>query len=92
MCKDENDDENKIEDFLEYDVSNIEWLRVCNSQIPYSELLDKNALGEYFKNENKKYCEQNGLCEICRNPLQERTEYKDGMISEKYWICKYGCN
>jgi len=85
-CKD-----NDISDFLEFGVESIEWLRVCNSQITYTELLDKNALQEYFKSENEKYCEEQGICNVCRNPLIEFTEKEDGMTSEKYWNCSYGC-
>ena len=84
-------DENNIEDFLEFSVENVEWLRVCNSQIQYTELLDKNALLEYFKSKNDKYCEEQGICNVCRNPLIEFAEKEDGMTSEKYWTCSYGC-
>jgi len=84
-------EDNDISDFLEFGVESIEWLRVCNSQIPYTELLDKNAFHEYFRSENEKYCEEQGICNVCRNPLIEFAEKEDGMTSEKYWACSYGC-
>ena len=89
-------DENNIEDFLEFSVENAEWLRVCNSQIPYTELLDKNALQEYFKSENDKYCKEQGLCAICRNPLEKFDSYEEVSGSQRLieveFRCPYGCS
>lgn len=77
-----------IENFLEYEVENIEWLRCLNGQIPILDILDKNTIYEYLREQNEKYCEEQSLCPICRNPLKE---YKDEMINERYWACQYGC-
>jgi len=89
-------DENNIEDFLEFSVENVEWLRVCNNQIQYTELLDKNAFDEYFKFENDKYCEENGLCTVCRNPLEKFDSYEEvsgsRQLVEIDFRCRYGCN
>ena len=95
LC-DSLDCDNSIEDFLEYGVESIEWLRVCNSQIQYTELLDKNALQRYFINENEKYCEENGLCTVCRNPLEKFDSYEEVSGSQRLvetdFRCRYGCN
>ena len=90
------DDVNDISDFLEYGVEDVEWLRVCNSQIPYTELIDKNAIRDYLVEKNSQYCEKNGLCEICRNPLKRYD------LSEEVWgskqvvgyeySCEFGCS
>jgi len=89
-----NEDTN-IENFLEYSVEDIIWARVANEKINYSEIIDKNALLSYFKEKNEKYCAENCLCEVCRNPLTEFTEYEDicgsMQISEIYYSCPNGC-
>ena len=84
-------DDNDICDFLEYNVEDIEWLRCINGQISILDLIDKSAFLSYLEDKNEKYCEDNGLCKVCRNPLKEYIEYEDGMPSERYWACSYGC-
>jgi len=83
--------DNDIENFLEHSVESLEWLRVCNGQIPYTVLLDKNTFKQYFISENERYCDQEGICPECRNPLKEFVEMEDGIISERYWSCGNGC-
>ena len=88
-------DDNDICDFLEYNVEDIEWLRCINGQIPYTELIDKNALLSYLENENEKYCNDNGLCVICRNPLikkEQIEEYWGSKMTIGYdWVCEHEC-
>ena len=88
--------DNSIEDFLEFGVESIEWLRVVNCQIAFTELLDKNALQEYFKSENEKYCEEQGICNVCRNPLEKFDSYEEVCGSKRLveieFRCPYGCN
>jgi len=97
----ENKKENEImdyniEDILEYDVEDISWLMVLNGKIPFTELIDKTAFLEYLENKNNKYCSDNGLCNVCRNPLKEFESYEDvfgsSQLIEREYICQYGCN
>jgi|GEM_PF-3291939 len=84
-----------IEDLFEYDVSDPLWLRVCNSQIPYTELINKNALLLYLQERNQKYCDEQCLCEVCRSPLVEieesRGEHFGTNCGEVMWHCPNGC-
>ncbi|OHD22841.1 MAG: hypothetical protein A2Y34_04435 [Spirochaetes bacterium GWC1_27_15] len=89
------DDSNDIENFLEYSVENVEWLRCINGQIPYTELIDKNALLSYLEECNERHCDQNGLCEVCRTPLVEaeesRGEHFGTSCGEVMWHCPNNC-
>jgi hypothetical protein len=83
--------ENDIEDFLEYDVSRWEYFLVMKGKKSFVELIDRSSFLFYLEEQNRIYCEQEGLCPECRNSLKEFTEYEDGMISEMYWACSKGC-
>jgi len=89
-------DDTNIEDFLEYNVSDITWLRVINHQIPYTELINKTGFLNFLISENDKYCEENGLCTICRNPLEKFDSYEEVCGSQRLvesdFRCRYGCN
>jgi len=89
-------DENNIEDFLEFSVENVEWLRVVNSKISYTELIDKSAFLSYLEGKNEKYCEENGLCIVCRNPLEKFDSYEEVSGSRRLveieFRCPYGCS
>lgn len=86
---------NDIEDFLEYQVEDIIWLRVANNLVPYTELINRDYLINYIKERNQKFCEDNGLCSECRSPLVERVEFEEiwgsKQESERYWCCPRGC-
>lgn len=88
-------EDNDISNFLEFNVTDIEWLRVINGKIPYTTLIDKDAFLSYLERENEKYCNDNGLCLVCRNPLvkeQQIEEYCGSkMVVNEYWVCPYGC-
>ena len=88
-------DDNDICDFLEYNVEDIEWLRCINGQISILDLIDKSALLSYLEEKNEKYCEELGICTVCRTPLVEKVEYEEiwgsKQVSERYWCCPYGC-
>jgi AAA15 family ATPase/GTPase len=87
--------DNNIENFLEYDVSDPIWLKIINGQIPLIEIIDKITLISYLESENKKFCANNCLCEICRNPLDEYIDYEEvwgnKRISNIYYSCPNGC-
>lgn len=92
----EYDDRIGIDDlFDEYDVSDPMWLNVCNGKVSYHELINKSALLSYLQMKNDEYCEQNGLCNVCRNPLvevkEDRGEHFGTDCKEKVLICEYGC-
>ena len=82
------DNENDIENFLEYDVQNDEWLQCINGEIHLLELLDENSILEYLKEKNKKYCDERCLCSKCRETL---VEYSQGEYEDVYWSCLNHC-
>jgi len=82
---------NDIADFLEYDVESLEWLMVLNNKVPYTTLFNESAIFDYLNSESEKYCNQEGICHECRNPLKEFIEYEDGRIIERYLACPNGC-
>lgn len=94
-CNTYDDTDTNIESILDYSVEDIIWVRVLNQQIPYTELINKNAFYDYLNEQNIKYCEDNCLCSVCRTPLVEKVEMEEiwGSMqeSERYWHCPYGC-
>jgi len=86
---------NDISDFIEYDVSDNEWIRLINKEIPIIDILDENAFYEYLETENTRYCKQEVLCPECRGKLVEKIEYEEiwgsRRESERYLICENGC-
>jgi hypothetical protein len=89
LCDCENN--NDIENFLEYDVSDPIWLQILNNPKQLSDIICWNSLFQYMVEKHEKYCADNCLCETCRSELVEYTEYVDGIISDIYWSCKNGC-
>jgi len=86
MC--DNNNENDIEKFLEFEVYNDEWLQCINGEIHLLELIDENAILEYLKEQNQKYCDEHLLCLKCREPL---VEYKLSKYEDVYWSCPNHC-
>ena len=85
-----------IEDFLEYQVDDIMWLRVLSGRVPITELIDKEAFKDFLKSENDQYCNANGLCEECRSPLERFPTYEEvcgsRRLVEVEYRCPHGCN
>jgi len=56
---------------------------------------NKSALLSYLEECNEKYCEDNGLCRSCRNPLKEYESKEElwGSIQtvEELWACPNNC-
>jgi len=67
--RNKSNDDNDIENFLEYDVSNDIWIKFINKEIPIIEILDENAFYDYLETENEKYCKQEGICPECREEI-----------------------
>ncbi len=63
----------EIEDLLKYDLDSKEWLQVVNNQKIWSDLFDGSKVKEYLQYLNKRYCEDNNLCPICRSELVNNT-------------------
>ncbi|MDD4188281.1 MAG: hypothetical protein PHX04_05970 [Bacilli bacterium] len=81
-----------IGEILEFNVENHEFLEILNGNRPISDIICWHSLGLVLKEMNEKYCAQNCLCESCRSPLEEYTEYDiDGRVSGMHWSCKNGC-
>jgi hypothetical protein len=83
--------DNNIENFLEYSVENDEWLEILNNPKKLSTIVSWDSLFRYMVSEHEKYCAENCLCETCRSELVEYTEYVDEKISDMYWSCPNGC-
>ena len=75
--RNKSNDDNDIENFLEYDVSNDIWIKFINKEIPIIEILDENAFYDYLETENEKYCKQEGICPECRGNLVLKVEYEE---------------
>jgi hypothetical protein len=90
----ENND-NNIENFLEYDVSNDEWLQILNNPKQLSTIICWNSLYQYMLELNKEYCAKHCLCEICRSELIEHIDYEEiwgsKRISNVEYTCPNGC-
>lgn len=87
--------EDHLEDYLEYSVGEDTWLKFINRDLPLIDLIDENAFMDYLEEQNRIYCDQNGLCPECRSPL-ERYEHKEevwGSVQtvEVLPICPNGC-
>ncbi len=81
-----------INEILEYNVENPEFLEILNENMPLYQIISWSSLHIAMKEMNEKYCAEQCLCEKCRTPLEEFTEYDaDGRISGMYWSCKNGC-
>lgn len=84
--------DNDIEKYLEYEVSDPEWLELINDpKRLFSEIICWNSLFQYMVEKHEKYCTENCLCEVCRSELKEYMEYIDGEIADMYWSCSNGC-
>jgi len=80
-----------IEDYFEYAVSDDEWKKIIDKEIPLIELFDQNAVYNYISSEYENFCKQEGLCPECKMPLKEFIEMEDGKIIERYLACENGC-
>lgn len=84
-----------IDDLFEYSVEDQIWINIINEKVHYTEIVDKDALLNYLVECNEKYCNEQGLCHVCRTPLVEKTEMEEiwgsMQTSEKYWCCPNGC-
>lgn len=83
----------EIEDILEYDVDSVEWQRVSNGLILWTELINVKAFMKYVKEMNEKYCEDHNLCPVCRSELVEVFEDREHFgfpAKEGLWICPNG--
>ena len=66
-----------IEDYLNYNVEDPEWLEVINGKLSLSQMINSNSLMRYIEIQNEKYCLQNNLCANCRTPLIEHKHYEE---------------
>jgi hypothetical protein len=83
--------DNNIDNFLEYSVENDEWLQIINGLRRPSDIICWNSLLQFMTEQNKKFCAKHCLCESCRSELNEYTEYVDEIISDIYHSCPNGC-
>lgn len=88
-------DQPGIDEFLEYNVDDNEWLYIVNGQWPIFDLLDLKSLQRYIEEENERYCEENGLCPVCRASLVEKYRMDEywGSVQRVFdcYACPNGC-
>jgi len=80
---------------MDYDVSDPTYLSVVNGLIDPLKVIDSDALIEYMSECNRKYCENEGLCEVCHSELEEKDQIEEYWGSKmgigKYLVCRNGC-
>jgi hypothetical protein len=84
-----------IKDLFDVQVEDIDFLHIVNGRKPFTDLFDKRILLDYLKKLNEEYCEEHGLCEVCRSPLVEYSQKEDvrGSYVEvaRYMECPNNC-
>lgn len=63
-----------IEDILEFEVDQAEYLQIVNGLRTPSQAIDFKKLLDYMSEQNYNHCDNNNLCKTCHSELQEVKE------------------
>jgi len=85
-----------IDDILEFNVSDPEYLQIVNGLRMPNGIIDWNSLLEYMSEENREYSKKHDLCEVCHSNLVDEKQMEEycgsKMVIGVNVVCPNGCS